>query len=130
MFCKAVIMDAILLWIKENQILSGAGGVFLAAVMAWIGTKKAVGSSPKKVHEDSRDKDQKATLRILFIDDEHFKVVEILRKAGWLNVKRVRDVASLDDPEVVASHIFFVDIQGVGSALKFKDEGLGLAEAI
>jgi hypothetical protein len=75
--------------------------------------------------------DQKVKPSILFIDDDiSFPVVKILRKAGWANTKIVKDIVSLDTAEVLAAQILFVDIQGVGKALNFKEEGLGLAAAI
>lgn len=68
---------------------------------------------------------------IMFIDDDtSFPVVKILRKAGWRNTKIVKDITSLDAADVRDAHIFFVDIQGVGKALSFKDEGLGVAVAL
>ena len=71
------------------------------------------------------------TARILFVDDQtDFPLIKILRKAGWKNVRLVKDIPTFNSPEVVSSSIVFVDIQGVGRALGFKDEGLGLAKAI
>lgn len=73
----------------------------------------------------------KKTKSILFIDDDvKFKVVSILKKAGWENTRIFKDVSSLDDDEVKNTDIFFVDIQGVGIKMDFKEEGLGLALAI
>lgn len=64
------------------------------------------------------------------MDDNQFKVTDILKKSGWLNVKRVKDITSFDDAEIKATNVFFVDIQGVGKTLKFSDEGLGLTQAL
>jgi hypothetical protein len=73
----------------------------------------------------------KGRTRILFIDDDTtFPVVKILKQAGWANTKITKDIRSLDDQDVLAADIFFVDIQGVGKALKFSDQGLGLARAL
>lgn len=72
----------------------------------------------------------KQLCRIIFVDDKKFGVVDILEKAGWVNSKRLKDVFSLDDNDIKEAHIFFVDIQGVGKALQFKDEGLGLISAL
>ena len=69
--------------------------------------------------------------KILFIDDDSkFKVVDILKRSGWQNTKSIRDVKDLNSAEIRDTHIFFVDIKGVGVSLGFKDEGLGLASAI
>jgi hypothetical protein len=72
-----------------------------------------------------------ATARIIFVDDQSdFPLIRILRKAGWRNVKLIKDVPTFNSPDIVGAAIIFVDIQGVGRALDFKDEGLGLAKAI
>jgi hypothetical protein len=75
--------------------------------------------------------DRKATTKILFIDDDtKFKVVKILLKSGWVNTKIVRDVETIDSPEIQDAHIIFVDVQGVGISMGFNDEGLGLSLAL
>ncbi|MGE6210289.1 hypothetical protein, partial [Aeromonas media] len=68
---------------------------------------------------------------ILFIDDDlKFKVVKILNRAGWTNTKIVKDLIAIDQQEVKDADIIFVDIQGVGINLAFRDEGLGLTIAL
>lgn len=67
---------------------------------------------------------------ILFIDDEKFGVVNILKNAGWKNTKLIKDIKDLDDADLRSAHIVFVDINGVGIALQFKNQGLGLASTI
>lgn len=44
--------------------------------------------------------------------------------------QRIKDIRSLDDFEVNEANIIFVDVQGVGKLLKFKDQGLGLTIAL
>jgi len=66
---------------------------------------------------------------VLFIDDNEFDIVTILRREGW-TVDRTADVESFTDASLVAAHVIFIDIHGVGVALKFESEGLGLALAI
>ncbi len=92
-----------------------------------------VGSEVKKVEDSptTLKENPKETTHILFIDDEHtkFKMVSILKKAGWINTKSVKDITNIDDHKVRDSNVIFVDINGVGKSL-FKDEGLGLASAI
>lgn len=68
--------------------------------------------------------------KILFIDDKSFPVVDILKNSFWINTKRIKDAESLDQIEIKEAHILFVDIQGIGKKLKFKDEGLGLVIAL
>lgn len=73
----------------------------------------------------------KRNANILFVDDDkEFKMFNILRKMGWEHTRQIVDVSSLEAPTLVEAHIVFVDIQGVGKAMHYKDEGLGLALAI
>lgn len=66
---------------------------------------------------------------ILFIDDEKFNMVNILKKAGWKNTFSKKDIIDLDDSDVYKSDIIFVDINGVGKNL-FESQGIGLASAL
>ena len=73
----------------------------------------------------------KESARILFVDDDTtFQVVKIIKKSGWDNVRAIKDVDSIDSLIIKETDLFFIDIQGVGKALKFNDEGLGLALAL
>lgn len=74
---------------------------------------------------------RKEDFRILFIDDNHndFKMVSILKKAGWTNTKAIKDLTDLDDQKAREASIIFVDINGVGTQM-FEDQGLGLAAAL
>ncbi len=73
----------------------------------------------------------KDSTRILFVDDDtRFKVVKILSRSGWVHTKLVKDCDTLDDVNIINSDILFIDVQGVGVAMGFNDEGLGLALAI
>lgn len=80
---------------------------------------------------NNREESMKATTRILFVDDNHseYKIVSILKKAGWIKTKSVRDITDLDSTSVNEADIIFVDINGVGLEL-FEDQGLGLASAL
>ncbi|MBI5214343.1 MAG: hypothetical protein HY960_01170 [Ignavibacteriae bacterium] len=91
--------------------------------------KKYLGIKEYKLPERNLD-DLKQMVKIVFIDDKSFKVVDILKKAGWTNTSWLKDIHSLDFPEIVEAHIVFVDIQGVGQRLGFRDEGLGLISAL
>ena len=79
----------------------------------------------------SSDDNLKATTRILFIDDNHtdYKIVSILKKAGWTKTKSVKDITDLDSNYVTEADVIFVDINGVGLELSV-DQGLGLASAL
>lgn len=75
--------------------------------------------------------DYKNETRILFIDDDmRFKVSKILIRSGWVHTKLIKDCDTLDEQDVINASILFIDVQGVGVAMGFNDEGLGLALAI
>lgn len=81
--------------------------------------------------ETERVVDLKSCSQILFIDDDKMpSVIKILRQSGWQNVRKIGDTANLDAPEIRNANIIFVDILGVGKALQFKNEGVGLAASI
>ncbi|WP_157109455.1 hypothetical protein [Cobetia marina] len=73
---------------------------------------------------------RKTKTKILFIDDQLPPVIPVLKSYGWINVHLQEDTNNLDEPLVSEAHIIFVDIQGVGKALKFENEGLGLVSAL
>ena len=72
----------------------------------------------------------KGICHILFIDDVEFEVPNILIDAGWVNTSRVEDIKSLDLQILKRANVIFVDIGGVGRAMRFADEGLGLISAL
>lgn len=75
--------------------------------------------------------DRKNKTKIVFIDDDtKFKVAKILIDSGWKNTTIVMDAKTLDESIITDADILFVDIQGVGLTMGFKDEGLGLALAL
>lgn len=140
-------------WIVDNKqwLFSGIGVAIITAV-GWLLRKRfqaapvengpatvtnqntVIIGSVQESHAGKKSTpaaSQKATTHILFIDDDQkFKVVDILKKSGWTYTRRTSDVGSIDDPMIQQAHILFVDVQGVGRRLQFKDEGLGLAKAI
>lgn len=91
-----------------------------------IGDQYALGSNVK--HEIDRNdiSEIKIKKHILFIDDEKFGVVNILKSAGWKNVVYKNDIINLDDSCLQIADVIFVDINGVGKKLSDK-QGLGLA---
>ncbi len=85
----------------------------------------------QKVKKYKTAQEAQKNINILFIDDDtNFKVVNLLKTAGYKNTKILKDIRSLDSNEIITTDIFFIDIQGVGKKLAFKDEGLGLANAL
>jgi hypothetical protein len=146
-------MDYILA--HKDWIFSGIGVLAITLVLGvvkfFVISKKTEDNRPTSVNQsvsinlgdkglgESKSKDSNshdrayvmATARILFIDDQtDFPVVKVIQKAGWKNVSIKKDIVNFSTPEILAVDIFFVDIQGVGKALAFSDEGLGLAKAL
>jgi hypothetical protein len=81
-------------------------------------------------HKKSLDEYKNET-RILFVDDDaRFKVAKILTQSGWVHTKLIKDCKTLDEHDIVEANLLFIDVQGVGVAMGFNDEGLGLALAI
>lgn len=71
----------------------------------------------------------KRTIHILFIDDEKFNMIQILKTMGWLNIEYRKNVVNPDDDVVLRSDVIFVDINGVGGGA-YRNQGIGLAAAI
>lgn len=91
-----------------------------------------INTTDEKEHEKNINEERlKGTTKILFVDDNHtdYKMVSILKRAGWTKTKSVKDITDLDAQVVIESDIIFVDINGVGLSL-FEDQGLGLASAL
>jgi DNA-binding NarL/FixJ family response regulator len=129
-------------WIKENyEWLLGSGGIVSLITLVYNVFKKKKSSKIENnvtinnnIENDNHIKGKahctKESIQVLFIDDEKFKIVENLKKAGYVNTKTIKDVANLDSPDVKNADVIFVDINGVGKFLFPQDEGLGLAEAL
>ncbi len=73
---------------------------------------------------------EKGSIHVLFIDDQKFDNVDVLRNAGWKNTKSIKDIKAIDCPEVLAADVIFVDINGVGTSLFPREQGLGVAVQI
>ena len=94
-----------------------------------FGTVMPIENKPKSSENDALDFSQlKSKTRVLFIDDNDFPVVKNLKKAGWIT-DLINDVYDIDDASIVASHILFVDINGVAKSLS-DEEGVGLVKAL
>ena len=134
-------------WLMDNKewLFSGAG-VSILAVLGGVFFKKknknkeeitspinkfAIVDSTNSVDakEGTLNKVDK-TIQILFIDDQKFDIIGVLKDAGWTNTKRIKDITNLDSTDLRNSNVIFVDVNGVGKQLFPKDQGLGLAEAI
>ena len=74
--------------------------------------------------------DIKFNVKVLFIDDKEFPVVEHLKSIGYREVNYIADVKDLDDPIIRSAHIIFIDINGVGLQMNFPNQGMGLCGAI
>ncbi|MBM7070574.1 transcriptional regulator [Shewanella sp. 202IG2-18] len=137
-------------WVVENAewLFSGIGVTFLGCIIFFferikayfkpanessteykaLNNKKELNAEPVK---NKTLDDFKNETRILFIDDDmRFKVSKILIRSGWVHTKLIKDCEALDEQDVINASILFIDVQGVGLAMGFNDEGLGLALAV
>jgi hypothetical protein len=114
--------------VKENNVLMPN---YIQQPSNNSNTVNVIMSQEKDFSNSDIEEKQKSLTRLLFIDDNYteFKIISILKKAGWINTKAIKDVTDLDDSKVLEADIIFVDINGVGTTL-FKDQGLGLASAL
>lgn len=145
-------------WIINNKewLFSGIGVTALAAIFYFIkGQKHAPATSSQATitihnsnsngngngngnehtsHYPRKEKslqEYKNETKILFIDDDtKFKVAKILSKSGWVHTKLIKDAETLEIQDIIEADILFIDVQGVGIAMGFNDEGLGLALAV
>lgn len=141
---------------NKEWLFSGGGMVILTGVVAIVTKSKKKQSEPLPIQNtinvtntnsnepntgSSKDepstklvKDEefyKNTTKILIVDDEiKFKLPKIFKSAGWVHSKLIKDIDNLDRLDVKEADILFIDVQGVGVSLGFKDEGLGLVEAL
>ncbi|CAK1770201.1 putative two-component system response regulatory protein [Vibrio crassostreae] len=147
------------LWNNREWLFSGIGVLALSSIAIYIkGRKKedveppshqttinvtntnsnqnsqAPDNSTKSAEKTSIVKNEdyyKNNTKILIVDDEtKFKLPKIFKAAGWVHSKLIKDIDNLDHIDVKEADILFIDVQGVGVSLGFKDEGLGLVEAI
>lgn len=72
----------------------------------------------------------KARIKILFVDDkDDFSIINMLKKNGY-KVDYLPDIEDLDSSLVKYADIIFLDINGVGVAMEFKNQGMGLCGAL
>jgi hypothetical protein len=73
-----------------NNIISGTSNVTI------VGDNNVVQASPNSQKiKAAKEKVQKDLTQILFIDDEDFSVLKMLKRAGWKNVKKKSDICEL-----------------------------------
>lgn len=134
------------IWANKEWLFSGLGIVVLGLAVKFWGSLSSIirtklfSRTAKHIRGDEDTSVPKShpslskakqNTRILFIDDDtSFKVVNILKNAGWEQTTIHKDIGSLDDADIIETDIFFIDINGVGKRMLFTDEGLGLAHAI
>ncbi len=71
----------------------------------------------------------KSSVRILFIDDNKFPIIETLKNAEYA-VQWIKDIKNIDDVRVVDSNVIFVDYKGVGKNLAQNTEGVGVCKML
>ena len=87
-------------------------------------------SSSNSEKNELSPEEVKARIRILFVDDkDDFQIIKMLRNNGY-QVEYLDDIVDFDAKEVKYADIIFLDINGVGVAMKFKNQGMGLCGAL
>lgn len=72
----------------------------------------------------------KSKIKVLFVDDKEFPIVDHLKSIGYAGTDYMPDIDDIDDTRVRYAHIIFLDINGVGIKLGFKNQGMGLCGAL
>lgn len=89
----------------------------------WDNLSKWLGFSKKKMPLT------KDSIRILFIDDNKFPIIENLKSAGYI-VDWIKDIKSIEDSKVIDAHVLFIDYKGVGKNLSQNKEGVGVCKKL
>lgn len=71
----------------------------------------------------------KDLVRILFIDDNKFPIIENLKQAGY-HVEWLKDIRNIEDSKIIDAHVIFVDYKGVGKNLSQNKEGVGVCKML
>jgi hypothetical protein len=118
--------------------------ILLLVILVWKGNLKKFGikipffeaiveAHEKDSNETSGSKEDvvltKESVRILFIDDNKFPIIENLKNAGY-QVNWLKDIKKIEDPKVVDAHVLFVDYKGVGKNLSQNKEGIGVCKML
>jgi hypothetical protein len=109
----------------ESKIAEGATRALLSVIPEFFSWLKNIGKRKKKKTEQ----DIKRMTNILFIDDNKFEYIDVIRGAGW-NVHQIFDLSSFDDEQVKMADIIFLDYMGVGKSLAPAQEGIGLLKGL
>ena len=72
----------------------------------------------------------KNDLKVIFVDDKRFNVVDLLKKNGWRQITYKRDIVDIDAIDIREAHVLFLDINGVGVSMGFHNQGMGLCGAL
>ena len=94
------------------------------------GDKSSLPENREADTKSALNRKEKGSVHVLFIDDQKFDNVDVLKNAGWRNTKAIKDIKAIDCPEVLAADVIFIDINGVGTSLFPKEQGLGVAVQI
>lgn len=114
-----------------NTIVNGENN---ATTVNHIGTlnnyHNADVKEPMREKAELTTDDIKARVRILFVDDkDDFPIITMLKNIGY-HVEYLSDIVDFDAKPVKYADIVFLDINGVGVAMKFKNHGMGLCGAL
>lgn len=95
-----------------------------------INTQNNYSTPVAGVKKEPTADDVKARIKILFVDDKNdFPIIGMLRNNGY-QVEYLDDIVDFEAKQVKYADIIFLDINGVGVAMKFKNQGMGLCGAL
>lgn len=111
---------------NEAEIAEGVTRGVLSTAGKWISNlfKKKSKKEPKLTISYLKEK-----INILFIDDELFEYLDIIRDVGW-NTTQIFDLKSFNDEHLKRAHIIFLDYVGVGKILTPTLQGIGILKEI
>lgn len=88
------------------------------------------GIKKKRIVKNFNLQQLKRITRILFIDDEdRSKTIQYLKSENW-NARQIFDLESMENTNLIDSHIIYIDIMGVGKQMGKLNEGLDLIVSI
>lgn len=95
-----------------------------------INTQNVYSTQVSGEKKEPTTEDVKARIKILFVDDkDDFPIIGMLRNNGY-QVEYLDDIVDFEAKQVKYADIIFLDINGVGVAMKFKNQGMGLCGAL
>lgn len=115
---------------NNNQVIGDGNSTTVAHINTLNNFVGVNSNSSDSVKKEFSAEDVKTRIRILFVDDkDDFQIIKMLRNNGY-QVEYLDDIVDFDAKAVKSADIIFLDINGIGVAMKFKNQGMGLCGAL